>query len=41
MPLTEEEILELLKELSDEEIPKEDLGDVVKFVRIIEKAHGI
>jgi hypothetical protein len=41
MPLTEDEILELLKELTDEEIPKEDIDDVVNFVRIIERAHGI
>ena len=40
-PLTEDEILDLLEEITDEEIPKEDIGDVVSFVRIIEKAHGI
>lgn len=41
MPLTEDEILEILRELSDEEISKEEIGDVIAFVRIIEKAHGI
>jgi hypothetical protein len=40
-PLTEDEILDLLEEITDEEITKEDIGDVVRFVRIIEKAHGI
>jgi len=39
--LTEEEILELLKKLSDEDISKDDIQDVVAFVRIIEEAHGI
>jgi hypothetical protein len=41
MPLTEDEILELLKKLSDEDISKDDIQDVVAFVRIIEEAHGI
>jgi len=40
-PLTKDEILEILREISDEEINDSDVDNLVKFVRIIEEAHGI
>ena len=40
-PLTEDEILELVRKMSDEEVDKEEIKYIITFVRIIEKAHGI